>query len=55
MIIQLFIFSFIFFILGIVFFVRKKKLLGWFFVILGIFALGLGSIVVSLHPETLPF
>jgi hypothetical protein len=55
MIIQLFIFALAFFILAAVMFFRKKKVLGIFFIVLGIFATVIGSIVVWLYPHTLPF
>ncbi len=55
MIIQLFIFAIIFLVLGIVFISKKKKLLGWMFVLLSVFAFLIFFIVVSLYPQTLPF
>jgi hypothetical protein len=53
MIIQLFIFALFFFGFGIYNFVRRKKILGWFFILLGAFALAIGLIVVRLYPHTL--
>jgi len=55
MIIQLFIFAFLFVAFGIFNFIKKKKILGWFFVVLGLFAFVIGAVVVSLYPHTLPF
>lgn len=55
MIIQLFVFALLFLILGIVFLIKKKKLLGWMFVLLAVFAFAIGFIVVYLYPQTLPF
>lgn len=55
MILQLFIFALAFFILAGVMFFRKKKVLGVLFIVLGVFALVIGSIVVWLYPDTVPF
>lgn len=55
MIIQLFIFSLLFFVVSVIGFVRKKKVIGIFFLLLGIFALLIGAIVVYLYPHTMPF
>ena len=55
MILQLFIFGILFVAFGIFNFVKKKKILGWMFVLLGVFAFVIGLIVVSLYPHTLPF
>jgi hypothetical protein len=55
MILQLLIFSALFFILGIIMFLKKKKVLGYFFVLMGILGILLGVIVVKLYPYTVPF
>jgi uncharacterized membrane protein HdeD (DUF308 family) len=55
MILQLFIFAIFFLTFGIYNFTRRKKILGWFFVLLGVFALVIGWIVVRLYPHTMPF
>jgi uncharacterized membrane protein HdeD (DUF308 family) len=55
MIIQLFIFALLFLGFGIFNFIRRKRVLGWFFVLLGAFALAIGLIVVRLYPHTLPY
>ncbi|MCF8234572.1 MAG: hypothetical protein K9G67_07060 [Bacteroidales bacterium] len=54
MIIQVFIFALLFLVLGIIFILKKKKLLGWMFILLFIFALAIGSIVVGLYPHLWP-
>jgi len=54
MIIQLFIFGLLFTAFGVYNFIKKKKVLGWMFVLLGVFATVIGLIVVSLYPQTLP-
>jgi hypothetical protein len=55
MIIQLFIFSLLFFVVSVIGFIRKKKVIGFFFLLLGFFALLIGGIVVYLYPHTVPF
>ncbi|MDZ7740761.1 MAG: hypothetical protein U5Q03_03170 [Bacteroidota bacterium] len=55
MIIQVFVFAVIFLVLGVVFIVKKKKILGWMFVLLSVFAFLMFFIVISLYPQTLPF
>jgi hypothetical protein len=55
MILQLFIFGFLFLVLGLFFYFKKKKILGYMFVLLAIFAVAIGLIVVNLFPHTLPF
>ena len=55
MIIQLFIFAVLFLALGIVFIFKKKKILGWMFVLLSAFAFLIFFIVISLYPQILPF
>jgi uncharacterized BrkB/YihY/UPF0761 family membrane protein len=55
MILQLFVFAFLFAAFGIYSFVRRKRVLGWFFVLLGSLTAIIGWIVVTLYPQTLPF
>ena len=55
MILQLFIFALFFIVFGIILLVKKKKLLGWMFILLGIFLNAIALIVVMLYPQTLPF
>lgn len=55
MILQLFFFGLFFLAFGIFNFVKKKKLLGWFFLLLALFATIIGMIVVRLYPQTIPF
>jgi uncharacterized membrane protein HdeD (DUF308 family) len=55
MILQLFIFAILFAAFGIFNFIKKKKVLGWMFLLLGIFALIIGTIVISLYPHKNPF
>jgi len=55
MIIQLFIFALFFIVFGIISLIRKKKLIGFFFILLGILTFVIGAVVVYLYPHTLPF
>jgi len=55
MIIQLFIFALFFIIFGIIASFKKKKILGVFFILLGLLTFSIGAIVVYLYPQTLPF
>jgi len=55
MILQLFIFALIFIVFGLVAIFRKKKFLGYFFILLGLLIFAFGAIVVNLYPDTLPF
>jgi hypothetical protein len=55
MIIQLFIFALFFIGFGIFSIVRKRKFLGYFFILLGLLTFAIGAIVVKLYPHTLPF
>mgnify|MGYP006285649655 CR=1 FL=1 len=55
MIIQLFIFAILFLVLGIIFLLKKRRILGWMFMLLSVFAFVIGLIVVSIYPHTLPF
>jgi hypothetical protein len=55
MIVQLFVFAAFFFVMAVITFLKKKKVLGVLFTVLGIFSLVIGSIVVWLYPQTWPF
>jgi len=55
MIIQLFVFALFFIVFGIISLIRKKKLIGFFFILLGIMTFVIGAVVVYLYPHTLPF
>ena len=55
MIIQLFIFALFFIIFGVFSIFRKRKFLGYFFILLGLLTFAIGAIVVTLYPHTLPF
>jgi len=55
MIIQLFIFGLIFFILALITFIKKKKILGWLFILLGVFSVVIGAVAVYLYPHIWPF
>ena len=55
MILQLFGFALVFLIFGIISVARKKKLLGWAFILLGILTGIIGWVVIYLYPQTLPF
>ncbi len=51
MILSLFIISGLLLLGGIVFFVKRKALLGWMFLLLGIFGFVLAIVVKWLYPE----
>ncbi|MDP2721518.1 MAG: hypothetical protein Q8O72_02070 [Bacteroidales bacterium] len=53
MILSLFIVSGLFLIGGFIFFRKHKSLLGWMFVMLGIFGLVLASVVKWLYPNVM--
>lgn len=55
MIIQLYIFSLIFIIIGILFFIRKKKLIGAMFFLLAILLSVVASVAIWLYPHIWPF
>lgn len=55
MIIQLFIFALIFIIIGILFMVRKKKLIAWMFFLLAVFLSVVGAVAIALYPHIWPF
>lgn len=55
MILQLFIFALFFIVFGVISVFRKKKLLGYLFILLGVLTFALGTFVVYLYPHTLPF
>lgn len=55
MILQLFIFALFFIGFGIFSIIRKRKFLGFFFLLLGLLIFAVGAVVVTLYPHTLPF
>lgn len=55
MIIQLFIFALIFIVIGILFFLKKKKLAGGMFFLLAIFLTVVGIVAIALYPHIWPF
>ena len=55
MITQLFVFSLFFLVFGIFSIIKKKKIIGALFILLGVFVLVIGLVVVYLYPQTLPF
>lgn len=55
MIIQLFVFALIFFVIGVLFFIKKKRLLGGMFVLLALFLGVVGAVAVALYPHIWPF
>jgi len=55
MVIQLFIFSLLFFGLALWFFLRKKKVLGFTFIALGVMLMSIFFIVRFIYPHKVPF
>lgn len=55
MILQLLIFALLFLILGIIFLIKKKHILGYMFILLSVMGFLLGIITISVHPQTWPF
>jgi len=55
MILQLFIFGLLFLVVALIGFIKKKNVIGIFFIMLAVFAFVIGIIVVYLYPHTLPF
>ncbi len=55
MIIQLFIFALIFVFIGILFWIRKKKLMAGMFFLLGLFLSIVGVVAIYLYPHIWPF
>ncbi|NOX85176.1 MAG: hypothetical protein GXO86_04290 [Chlorobi bacterium] len=53
MIFSLFIISLFFTLFGVYSFLKRKPVLGWFFLVLGIFGFMIGGVVISLYPDTL--
>lgn len=54
LILQLFIFALGFFGFGIFSFIRRKKFVGWLFVLLGVMLFIIATVVVIYYPQTLP-
>jgi hypothetical protein len=55
MIIQLFIFALVFIVIGILFWIRKKKVIGGMFFLLAILLSVVAAVVIALYPHTWPF
>ncbi len=55
MIIQLFIFALIFIFIGILFLVRKKKIIAWMFFLLGVLLSVVAAVAIALYPHIWPF
>jgi hypothetical protein len=55
MIIQLFIFALIFIFIGILFLIRKKRIIAGMFFLLAIMLSVVASVVIILYPHTWPF
>jgi hypothetical protein len=55
MIIQLFVFGFLFLGFGIFALIKKKKFIGWMFILMGLMVNAVGIIAVYLYPHLLPF
>jgi len=55
MIIMLFIYALIFIAIAILFFIKKKKLIGGMFVLLAILLSVVGIVAIALYPHVWPF
>jgi hypothetical protein len=55
MILQLFIFALAFIGFGVFSLFKKKKFVGWTFVLLGVMLLAVAFVTVYFYPQTLPF
>lgn len=55
MIIMLFIYSLVFIFIGVLFFIKKKKLIGGMFVLLAIMLAVIGIVTIALYPHLWPF
>jgi hypothetical protein len=55
MILQLFIFAVFFIGFGTFAMLKRKKVIGYMFLLLGIMLFAIGSLVVFFYPSTLPF
>ncbi len=55
MIIQLFIFALIFIFFGILFLLKKKKLVAGMFFLLAVFLSVVGAVAIALYPHIWPF
>lgn len=54
MMLQLMIFALFFLVFGIIAVIRKRRLVGWSFVLMGIMLMTVSLIVVTIHPNTSP-
>ena len=55
MIIMMFIYALIFIFIGVLFFVKKKKLVGGMFILLAILLAVVGVVAIALYPHIWPF
>jgi len=55
MIIMLFIYALIFIAIGILFFLKKKMLVGWMFMLLALLLTVVGAVAIYLYPHLWPF
>jgi len=55
MMLQLFIFAFLFFTFGIISIIRKKRFIGFTFILLGIMLAAVAYAVIMVYPEKSPF
>lgn len=55
MIIGMFIYAIIFIAIGILFFLKKKKLIGAMFILLAVLLAIVGAVAVALYPHIWPF
>ncbi len=55
MIIMMFIYALVFIFIGVLFFVKKKKLVGGMFILLAILLAVVGIVAIALYPHIWPF
>lgn len=55
MIIMMFIYALVFIFIGVLFFVKKKKLIGGMFILLAILLAVVGIVAIALYPHIWPF
>jgi len=55
MIIMMFIYSLVFIAIGILFFLKKKKLVGGMFFLLAVMLAIVGAVAIALYPHLWPF
>jgi hypothetical protein len=55
MIISLFVLALFFIVFGLISLAKKKKIIAWFFLALGVMSTVVGLVAVYLYPHILPF